>query len=155
MAHKNDFKKNVGIAHLAWIALGLIVMLVSARLDAQVAGATVSGTVSDASGAVLPNAQVSIQNVETSVERTTTTDSAGFYSVPNLLPGSYRVKVSALGFSSAAQSGITLTVGAQQVINIAMKVGQASQTVEVTDLPPIVQLSSSAIAGVVDRATAF
>src|SRR5581483_2794349 len=111
--------------------------------SAQVVGATLSGTVTDPSGAAIANSQVSITNRATGVTREITTDSAGFYSVPNLLPASYDVIVAAKGFSTAKQSDVTLTVGAQQVLNIAMRLGEATQTIEVAAVAPMVQLGSS------------
>src|ERR1700676_879560 len=89
---------------------------------AQVSGATLSGTVTDTSGASVPQAHVAIQDVATGITRTVTTDMAGFYTAPNLLPDAYRVTVTASGFSTVEQSGVTLTVGAQQVLNIKMTV---------------------------------
>src|SRR4029077_7113245 len=123
------------------------------RVQAQVAGATLSGTVTDSSGGLVPNAKVSIQEVATGVTRALTTDSAGFYSAPNLPPGNYDVTFTAPGFSSYTQRGVTLTVGAQQLLNVAMKVGQVSQTIEVTSQAPVVDLTSSAISAQVDATT--
>src|SRR5438445_9152053 len=80
---------------------------------AQVTGATLSGTVTDATGAVIPGVMVSIKNRATGVVRSLITDEAGFYSAPNLLAGSYDVTAFAPGFSTVVQSNILLTVGAQ------------------------------------------
>ena len=101
--------------------------VISVRLPAQVVGATLSGTVKDQSGALLPNAQISVSNVATGVTRTLTTDAAGFYSAPNLLAGTYEVTATAPGFASAEQTGVTLTVGAQQVLNLTLKVGRTTE----------------------------
>ena len=149
MVLKRDSKK-IGVILFTFVALALV-MLTSVRVYAQVSGATMTGTVSDASGAVIPNAQVSIKNVATGEVRDVTTDAAGFYSAPNLLPGSYEVTVTAPGFSTEVRSGITLTVGAQQVLNITMKVGQVSEKIEVTGEAPAVQLATSTISGVVSQ----
>src|SRR2546428_4366412 len=111
--------------------------------NAQVTGATLSGTVTDASGAVIPGVMVSIKNRATGVARNVSTDEAGFYSAPNLQAGSYDVTASAAGFSTASQSNIPLTVGAQQQLNISMKVGETVQVVEVTAAAPLVQVTSS------------
>jgi hypothetical protein len=119
----------------------------------QVTGATLSGTVSDQSGGVVPNAGISIKNVATGVTRAVKTDAAGFYSAPNLLPGTYDITATAPGFSSQVQSGVELTVGAQQVLNVAMQVGQVTQAVQVTAEAPTVQLASSAISAVVSATT--
>lgn len=120
---------------------------------AQVSGATLSGTVTDSTGAVVPKAEVAIKNEGTGETRSVVTDAAGFYSAPNLVPGKYDVTVSATGFSTAVQNGVTLTVGAQQLLNISMKIGQVSQKVEVTAAAPAVQLASSDVSGVIQENT--
>ena len=86
-----------------------------------------------------------IKNVATGITRAVKTDTAGFYSAPNLLPGNYEITAAAPGFSSQVQSGAVLTVGAQQVLNFVLQVGQVTQTVEVTSAAPTVELASSAI----------
>src|SRR5258706_14474164 len=73
---------------------------------AQVTGATLSGTATDSSGAAIPKAQLSITDLSTGVARGLETDSAGFYSAPNLLPATYEVKVTAPGFSTWLQKGL-------------------------------------------------
>src|SRR5258708_17697060 len=119
--------KTASLVLFAWI-LGFCVM-VSLPLRAQVAGATLSGTVTDQSGGVVPQATISIKNVATGITRSTTTSTAGFYSAPNLLPGIYEVKADAQGFTSRMQAGVNLTVGEQLVLNFSLHVGQMSQTV--------------------------
>jgi outer membrane receptor protein involved in Fe transport len=132
---------------LALVALG------SSPVYAQVAGATLAGTLTDSSGAVVPNANVSIKNRGTGVAREITTDSGGFYSAPNLLPGVYDVTVTAPGFSTSVQSELTLTVGASKTLNISLQVGQVTEKVEVTASAPSVELTSSTISGQVDSTT--
>src|SRR6202521_2050571 len=91
----------------------LVVAILSAgQARAQVAGATLSGTVTDPSGAAIADAKVIILNKATGVTRDATAGSGGFYSVPNLLPGVYDITATASGFSAAKQSDVTLTVGA-------------------------------------------
>ncbi len=119
----------------------------------QVTGATLSGTVTDASGAVVPGAQVSARDTATSITRDVTADSAGLYSIPNLLPGVYEVRVSAKGFSTALQSGLSLAVGQQQQLNFSLKVGETSTTVEVSEAAPQVELTSSTLTGQVESET--
>ena len=120
---------------------------------AQVSGSMLSGVVSDASGAVVNQARITIRNIDTGVLRTVTSNATGFYSAPNLLPGNYEVKVEASGFRTVVQKNIVLTVGAQQTYNPALAVGQISQTVVVTAVPPSVQTSSSAVGTTVDGTT--
>jgi hypothetical protein len=134
-------------------ALVLLGTWASTPIRAQVAGGTLSGTVSDPSGSAVPNAQITIKDVSTGVTRTSVTDSAGFYSVPNLLPGKYDVTATATGFSTALQSGITITVGSQQDQSFKLAVGQVSQTIEVAAQAPQVQLTSSSISAEVNETT--
>ncbi len=143
--------KTARFALFAWI-LGFC-LVVSLPLRAQVTGATISGTVTDASGGVIPGAQVSVRNTATGIIRNTTADSAGFYTVPNLNPGPYEVKVTAKGFTTALQSNLALAVGAQQALNISMKVGETSQTVQVTEAAPQIELTSSALSGQIEGTT--
>ena len=125
----------------------------SPRALAQVAGANLSGAVTDASAALIPGAKVAIRNIATGVVRNATTNAAGLYSAPNLLPGSYTVQVTAAGFTRLLQKGLTLTVGADQTLNLTMQVGSDTQTVVVTAAPPSVQTSSSTIGATVDGTT--
>jgi Carboxypeptidase regulatory-like domain/TonB dependent receptor-like, beta-barrel len=147
MVFRRD-RRNALVNLLALSALALS-LLISGRLQAQVAGATLSGTLTDASGALIPNGQISIKNLATGVTRSVTADAAGFYSAPNLLPGTYEVTVTAPGFASQVQSGIVLTVGAQQELNFTLRVGQVTEKVEVTGEAPAVQLASSSVSAVV------
>jgi hypothetical protein len=125
----------------------------AAPANAQIVGATLTGTVTDASGSAIPAAQISIKDVATGVTRTLTADASGFYTAPDLLPASYTVTVSAPGFSTLVRSGLTLTVGAHQQLNLTLQVGQVTQNVEVTGEAPAVQLSSSEMSGTVNQAT--
>jgi hypothetical protein len=139
------------------VVLSLVVIwaisLFAAQGYAQVTGATLSGTITDPSGGVIPNAMVSAKNTATGVTREVTTDTTGFYLVPNLLPGSYEVTVTSPGFSTARQSNLVLGVGAEQQLNIALKVGQTTQTIEVTEAAPLIQLTSSTLSAEVESTT--
>jgi Carboxypeptidase regulatory-like domain/TonB-dependent Receptor Plug Domain/TonB dependent receptor len=127
--------------------------LVSVPLHAQVTGATVTGTVTDASGAVVAGAQISLKNTATGVTRDSVADTSGFYAVPNLAPGDYEVKVSAQGFSTAVQSSLALAVGQQLQLNFSLKVGETTTTVQVTEAAPQIDLTSSALTGQVESET--
>jgi hypothetical protein len=120
---------------------------------AQVSGATLSGTITDPSGAAIAGAKLTITNKATGVTHDAMTDAAGFYSAPNLLPGPYEVTAAASGFSNAKQSDLTLSVGAQQVLNLSLKIGEASQTVQVTEAASLVQTSSSTLSAEVESTT--
>src|SRR5712691_6025204 len=132
------------------LAILAITIFSASNAYAQVSGATLSGTITDPSGAAIAGAKVSIANKATGVNRNVTADAAGLYSAPNLLPGVYDVTASAAGFSTARQSDLTLTVGAQQVLNLPLKVGEVSQTVEVTGAASLVQLGSSTLSAQIE-----
>jgi hypothetical protein len=119
---------------------------------AQVTGATLSGTITDSSGARIPGAQISVTNAATAITQEFRSDSAGYYAAPNLAPGAYEIKVTATGFSTTT-STVSLAVGAQQEINIRMKVGAASQTVEVGADSQQIDHASSALTGQVESDT--
>ncbi|HXM97661.1 MAG TPA: carboxypeptidase regulatory-like domain-containing protein [Candidatus Dormibacteraeota bacterium] len=137
---------------LLFVCLSLAVFI-STPVRAQVAGATLAGTVTDAADAAVPNANVSIKNTATGVVREVTTDSVGFYSAPNLSPGVYEITAVAPGFSTYRQKDLTLTVGATVALNIPLRIGEMSQHVDVVALAPTVQLSSSAISAEVNATT--
>jgi len=117
--------------------------------SAQVAGGTVSGRVTDPSGAILPGASVSITNVATSIVTSSSTNTDGFYSVANLLPGTYRIVVALAGFSEEIASGITVSVGSQVTVNLQMKLGSVNESLEVTGAATLVDTKSSTLSGVV------
>src|SRR5712672_324431 len=144
-----------GKAGIIAIALLTFVLCIftSIPAGAQAVGATLSGTVTDASGAVISGAEITIKDLSTGVTRTLTSDSAGYYSAPNLQPASYSVTTTATGFSTNVQTGITLSVGAQQQLNISMKVGESNQTVTVVESAPTVELTSATLSAQVDANT--
>src|SRR6202047_3162100 len=131
----------------------LLSLLCSHPVHGQVVGGTISGTISDRSGAVVANATVSLQNLATGVTTAVTTNAQGLYSLPNLLPGDYQETVSAPGFEKAIRNGIVLTVGAQMVSNVEMRVGAINESIQVSDQPPDLQLESSAISSSTDSKT--
>jgi len=131
----------------------LLCTLSSEPLHAQVVGGSISGTVSDRSGAMVANVTVSLKNLATDVSTAVKTNAQGFYSLPNLLPGTYQLTASAPGFETAIRNGIILTVGAQMVSNLEMKVGAINETVEVSDQPADLQLESSSVSNSTDSRT--
>jgi len=120
---------------------------------AQAVGAALSGLITDERGGAVPGATVSIKNLGTGVVREVSSNGDGFYSAPNLLPGTYEVRVGAQGFQTSVQKDVRLTVGAQQALNVSLQVGQLNQTVEVSATPPDVQTASSTISATVDSTT--
>jgi len=132
----------------------ILTILFSVPAGAQVAGGALYGTITDPSEKYIPQAQVTITNVATGITTTAITNSDGFYTAPNLLPGEYQVTVSAKGFNTETRTGINITVGSQQAFNLQLQVGSASRTVvEVTTEAPAVQLASSDISATVNATT--
>ncbi len=126
------FSANKGAAGLlqALVFMALFVLGVSAH--AQVAGTgTIQGTIADATGAVIPNAAVTITESATQVKRTAATDASGVYVFPNIEIGTYTVSVSVPGFETYQKTGNVLEVGSNIAINIKMTVGTQDQRVEV------------------------
>ena len=120
---------------------------------AQVTGATLSGTVKDVSGEVLPQADLSVRNTGTGEVRQVTANGSGFYVVPNLQPGSYDVTVTDKGFTRQVVNGVTLTVGASRELNLTLQLGAMTQTVEVNATPPTIDTASSTTGATVDSTT--
>src|SRR5215469_15167180 len=140
----------------AGILIGLMFftgLMTPPRANGQVAGGTISGTISDSTGRVISGAEVLIKNVATGVTRNATTNPDGLYTAPNLLPGTYELTYMAAGFKTEIRAGIALTVGATQVVDLTMQIGTALEKVEVNTEAPAVQTSSSDISAVVNATT--
>ncbi|MBZ5643997.1 MAG: carboxypeptidase regulatory-like domain-containing protein [Acidobacteriia bacterium] len=134
---------------LPFVVVLCLCLVLSLPTYAQVAGATLSGTITDAQGAAVVGAKVSAKNAATGVTTETTTNNLGAYSLVNILPANYDISATATGFRTAV-SKITLTVGSQQTMNLALVVGEVSQTVEVTGAAPIIELTNATISGNVE-----
>ncbi len=146
--------RRISTGYAVCLALLILAILPSAPSSAQVTGATLSGTITDSSGGVLPNSQLVITNVATGVTTRVTTNSDGFYTAANLLPGEYNVTISAKGYTTEERTGISLTVAAQQVFDLTLRVGSATtEVMVVTAEAPAVQLNSSDISAVVNATT--
>jgi hypothetical protein len=126
-----------------------VAMLSGPTLYAQTMAATIQGTVTDATGAVVPGASITATNLETGLQRSTTSSGAGLYSMPNLPPGRYRVQMSAPGFQSSVRENVELVVGQQLVLNTSLQIGEITQQVTVTEEAPLVDTTTAQIAGLV------
>jgi hypothetical protein len=114
-------------ALLAWCAMLALAGAASAQSTAQI-----SGTVRDQSGGVLPGTDVTVTQIDTGFTRSLVTGADGFYTFPSLPLGPYRLDVMLSGFQPYSQTGITLQVGGDIVINVSLGVSQIAETVSVT-----------------------
>lgn len=107
-------------------------MLFAAQTAFGQASAGITGTITDSSGAVVPNANVTITNTETSVVSRLVTSSAGTYTIRGLNPGPYKVEVEAAGFKKAVQDGVRIEVSTTATVDVALSTGATNETVQVT-----------------------
>jgi hypothetical protein len=111
--------------------------------------ASLWGSVTDTTGAGIPNAAVTIRNLETGTSRAVVTDEAGHFNAPALAVGHYEVAASKTGFQIDRRTAITLVVGAREEVNLRLQVGDVHQTVEVPANPGIIQITTEDISGLV------
>jgi hypothetical protein len=131
--------------------LPLILCLFLGYSPAQTTNGLITGTVTDSSGAVMPDAQVTVTNVGTSLTRNTTTNSTGAYILPQMPPGVYKIDVSKTGFASADREHVELQVNQSVTIDFQLGVGSTAQTVEVTGAPPQLNTTSATLTDVVSH----
>ncbi len=134
-----------------WCLAVIASLAVPARMHAQAATASISGTVTDSSGAAVPAASIEIRNSETGAVRTVTTDGQGRYTVPDLGIGTYEVRGSKSGFRTTVRSGVTLTVGSAPVIDLQLPVGQATETVTVSAEVSQVETTNATLSSLVNQ----
>jgi Carboxypeptidase regulatory-like domain len=111
--------------------------------------AQLSGTVQDTSGRIVVGASVSTRNLDTNQTYAVTSNTSGYYVVPNLPPGHYELTVQASGFAKSVQTGLTLTVGQTATIDVTLKVATVGETVTVTTEAPPVETSRTEISQVI------
>ncbi len=124
------------------------VLLVPSLLHAQATGA-ITGTITDPSGAVIASAKVTATRAETGVAQSTVTTSAGSYTIPRLVVGTYNVTAEAAGFKTGTASGITLDVSQTRSVDFTLVLSGVTQSVEVTAAPPLLNTTDGTLAQVV------
>src|SRR5581483_10111626 len=127
---------------LALLCLGATLAL------AQTETGQIVGTVTDPSGAVVPNAKVNVKSVETGFSRQATTTEAGVYVVPNLRPGLYQVTIDAAGFSTSRQQ-VAVTVGGRVTADVRLEVGAQGTMVEVAGAAAAVNTETQTLGGTI------
>src|SRR3989475_7322338 len=133
-----------------WVCLLVLFVGLAGISYGQTVGASVQGIISDATGAVLPGANVTVKNSGTGATVELVSDERGRYLAPLLQPGEYEIQVSLPGFRSVSRRGIGLAVGQNAVVDVKLDVGQVTNQVEVVaDANPI-NLTSAALSGLVN-----
>src|SRR5687767_242697 len=132
----------------------LLALLISAVNVAAVwaqATAQISGTVKDATGAVLPGVEITATQTETGIARSSITNETGSYVLANLPVGPYRFESTLPGFRTYVQTGIILQVNSNPVINPVLEVGQVAETIEVQANAAMVETRSSGVGQVIEN----
>ena len=137
------------------VVLVILVLLatITPLAVAQITTATISGTIKDETGGVLPGVDIVVTNVETGLTRSTVSDSQGYFAVPGLTPGRYEARASLQGFATGLQSGIVLAVAQQAALTLTLKVGTASETITVSGESALVEVRTSALSAVITEKT--
>ncbi len=129
------------------LLLCLLAMTLANGLAAQEVTSTVVGTITDSSGAVVPNAKITLTDPAKGASREGVTGTAGDYNIPFVSPGTYDMKVEAKGFATVEQKGISLFLGKTVTVNQTLKPGGANEVVEVTSAPPMIETQVSNVVG--------
>jgi len=135
------------LKHALIVLMGSLVLAGAAM--AQVNRGTITGIVTDQSGAVVPGVAITIANTNTGVTNNVTSNSSGAYTVPLLLPGTYSVTAEMTGFKKFIQTNINVPVGETVRLDVALTVGAATQSVEVTGKAPLLQRETAELGTVV------
>ena len=133
--------------------LAVLVCTSGVRMDAQGTGASITGTLRDATGAVVPGATVKSSSIESGRDWTTLSNEVGIYNLPALPPGQYTVSVEAAGFKRMVTNAITLEVNQIARVDLTLEVGAVADTVAVSGIAPLLQTENSQVGNVVTGTT--
>jgi hypothetical protein len=148
---RNSCVRGIGVSSLVALLIFCCLAPFGSPVAAQSTFGSISGTVTDASGAAMPDATVTLTNSATSAKQTVTTGSDGLYSFVNLTPGSYVLEVEKQGFKHFKRDPVVVQVQQKVQLDIPMEVGAVSQTVEVTAETPLLTPTSTSLGQVVDE----
>jgi hypothetical protein len=132
------------------VVLTSILMLTSSALTWAQSG-SISGTVSDSSGAVIPAAQVAVRDTQTGISRTTATNSQGFYEFLNVKPSTYELTVEMKGFDKAIKRDISVVVGHEAHFDVTLTPGNVSETIEVKTEVPLIEPDKTNVSYSIDK----
>jgi len=118
----------------------------------QVPTTTLTGTITDSTGAVVVGAEVTVTNVDTGVKRSAMSNESGFYTVPLLPPGAYDVQVQLSGFRKVEQKGVTLHVNEPVTLDFSLEIGNLRESITVEAEAPLLQAEQASQGAVIDNA---
>src|SRR5882724_4084825 len=127
------------------------VLLLCLPLFSQGNFGRILGTVTDQSGGVISGATVTVLDTQRGVARTLTTDQAGEYSAPTLIPGDYTVRVEAKGFKRVDRQNVVLEVGKEVRVDLTVQPGDQAQTITVTEAAPLVETTNATLGGTLNN----
>ncbi len=133
------------------LAVTLGVLLLCSPAFSQGSTGRILGTVTDQSGGVIAGATVSVVDTARGLTRTLTTDDAGEYSAPNLIPGNYTVRAESKGFKKIERQNVGIQVGQEIRVDLTVQPGEQEQTVTVTEAVPLVETTNATLGGTLDN----
>lgn len=142
-------KGNAGVCLRVWFlaALACVLVLSAVPSHAQLNTGRISGAITDQTGGAVAGATVTVIDVARGVNRPLTTDAAGLYAAPNLIPGVYTVRVEFMGFQTVERQNVMVDAGSDIRVDVALQPGQQNQTVTVTESLPIVNTTNAQTGG--------
>lgn len=149
----NVFRSGYRISVFRAFAVGLGLLLCCLPALPQLNLGRIYGAVTDQSGGLVPGAMVMVTDVDRGVTRTLTTDPAGEYAAPSLVPGTYSIRVEAKGFSAAVRRDVAVGVGQDVRFDLALQTGAQTQEIIVTGTPPIINTTSAMISTTIETKT--
>jgi hypothetical protein len=145
-----------GAMHLRiLLRLCVLAAVCAVTAAAQIGTATITGRVTDPTGAVIPGVDVTVVNVQTNFQFTAKTNSEGLYRVQSLQPGPYRLTFQASGFKQLVRQDITLRTGDVLAVDIRLEVGNVAESVEVTGAAPLLETETSSVGSVLEGGTLY
>ena len=115
-----------------FLSVAILLLLGATLVQAQQETATITGEIKDASGATIPQAAITITNIETGISSKSVTSEQGMYTVPNLRPGAYTLTVEKTGFTKTVRSGLVLQINQVVRLDFALQAGSVNEVVEIS-----------------------
>src|SRR5688572_11698591 len=134
---------------LLLVAFGLSCLTI--QLNAQSGNASLSGRITDPSGAIIIGAAVTVDNIATNVSVNTQTNNEGHYSLTGMIPGEYKVTIASAGFRTSNHDGITLRVGDRLALDVSLEVGSATERVTISAEAPLIRTEDAQSGLVIDN----